>query len=50
MAAPFLTPDGQPYLEVHHLRRLSDGDLIIPGGSSPFVPIVTDEHITLKMR
>jgi 5-methylcytosine-specific restriction protein A len=25
MAAPFLTPDGQPYLEVHHIRRLSDG-------------------------
>jgi len=24
-AAPFLTPDGQPYLEVHHIRRLSDG-------------------------
>src|SRR5262245_5253174 len=23
--APFLTPDGQPYLEVHHIRRLSDG-------------------------
>lgn len=22
--APFLTPSGQPYLEVHHLRRLSD--------------------------
>jgi 5-methylcytosine-specific restriction protein A len=25
IAAPFLTPDGQPYLEVHHIRRLSDG-------------------------
>jgi 5-methylcytosine-specific restriction protein A len=24
-AAPFMTPDGQPYLEVHHIRRLSDG-------------------------
>ena len=23
--APFMTPDGQPYLEVHHIRRLSDG-------------------------
>jgi hypothetical protein len=25
MLAPFMTPDGQPYLEVHHIRRLSDG-------------------------
>src|SRR2546430_14779435 len=25
VAAPFITPDGQPYLEVHHIRRLSDG-------------------------
>src|SRR5262249_42290415 len=24
VAAPFRTPDGQPYLEVHHIRRLSD--------------------------
>jgi 5-methylcytosine-specific restriction protein A len=23
--APFITPPGEPYLEVHHLRRLSDG-------------------------
>jgi 5-methylcytosine-specific restriction protein A len=23
--APFVTPEGEPYLEVHHLRRLSDG-------------------------
>jgi 5-methylcytosine-specific restriction enzyme A len=23
--APFNMPDGQPYLEVHHIRRLSDG-------------------------
>jgi 5-methylcytosine-specific restriction protein A len=23
--APFMTSDGQPYLEVHHIRRLSDG-------------------------
>jgi 5-methylcytosine-specific restriction endonuclease McrA len=23
--APFKTPDGKPYLEVHHIRRLSDG-------------------------
>lgn len=23
--APFITPDGMPYLEVHHLRRLADG-------------------------
>ena len=23
--APFITPEGEPYLEVHHLRRLSDG-------------------------
>ena len=25
MAAPFITPDGQLYLEVHHIERLSDG-------------------------
>jgi len=25
MLAPFTTPDGQPYLEVHHIRRLSYG-------------------------
>jgi 5-methylcytosine-specific restriction protein A len=24
-SAPFLRPDGNPYLEPHHLRRLSDG-------------------------
>ena len=24
-AAPFKKPDGTPYLEVHHIRRLSDG-------------------------
>jgi hypothetical protein len=24
-SAPFLRPDGNPYLELHHLRRLSDG-------------------------
>ena len=24
-SAPFTTPEGEPYLEVHHLRRLSDG-------------------------
>ena len=23
--APFTTPDGEPFLEVHHLRRLADG-------------------------
>lgn len=23
--APFITPDGNPYLEPHHIRRLSDG-------------------------
>src|SRR5947209_15707035 len=23
--APFLTPNQKPYLEVHHIRRLSDG-------------------------
>lgn len=25
MRAPFRTQDGQPYLEPHHIRRLSDG-------------------------
>ena len=25
LPAPFVTPEGEPYLEVHHLRRLSDG-------------------------
>ena|ERR1019366_3057579 len=25
LPAPFLTPDGKPYLEPHHIRRLSDG-------------------------
>ena len=24
--APFITTTGRPYLESHHLRRLSDGD------------------------
>jgi 5-methylcytosine-specific restriction protein A len=24
-SAPFVTADGRPFLEVHHLRRLSDG-------------------------
>ncbi len=24
-AAPFSTPDGRPFLEAHHTRRLSDG-------------------------
>ena len=25
LPAPITTPEGEPYLEVHHLRRLSDG-------------------------
>jgi 5-methylcytosine-specific restriction protein A len=25
LPAPFLTVDGKPYLEPHHIRRLSDG-------------------------
>lgn len=30
VAAPFLRPDGTPYLEVHHTDRLSDGGLDAP--------------------
>ncbi|RKQ90455.1 5-methylcytosine-specific restriction protein A [Solirubrobacter pauli] len=29
-AAPFKTPDGRPFLEAHHTRRLSDGGLDDP--------------------
>ena len=25
ISAPFLNPNGQPFLEIHHLRRLADG-------------------------
>lgn len=29
-AAPFVRPSGEPYLEVHHIDRLSDGGLDVP--------------------
>lgn len=36
--APFLTKDGQPYLEVHHIRRLSDGGLYHPVNCAAISP------------
>lgn len=36
--APFLTKDGQPYLEVHHIRRLSDGGLDHPVNCAAISP------------
>ena len=36
--APFLTKDGQPYLEVHHIKRLSDGGLDHPVNCAAISP------------
>lgn len=36
--APFLTSDGRPFLEVHHIRRLSDGGPDAPGGVAAVCP------------
>jgi 5-methylcytosine-specific restriction protein A len=36
--APFLTAAGQPYLEVHHIRRLSDGGPDAPSGVAAICP------------
>lgn len=36
--APFLTRDGEPYLEVHHIRRLSDGGLDHPVNCAAISP------------
>ena len=49
MAAPFITPDGQLYLEVHHIRRLSDGGPEHPRWGVRLFPIVTDEHTMREM-
>lgn len=35
---PFLTLSGQPYLEVHHLRRLTDGGPDSPAGVAAICP------------
>lgn len=37
-AAPFLKPNGQPYLEVHHTDRVSDGGLDAPDKVAALCP------------
>jgi 5-methylcytosine-specific restriction enzyme A len=37
-SAPFETMDGNPYLEVHHLYRLSDGGMDHPGNVAAICP------------
>jgi 5-methylcytosine-specific restriction enzyme A len=37
-AAPFVTPEGHPFLEVHHLRRLGDGGPDTPGNVAALCP------------
>lgn len=41
--APFLTKDGQPYLEFHHIRRLSDGGLDHPANCAAISPTALRE-------
>ncbi|WP_202190531.1 HNH endonuclease signature motif containing protein [Bacillus sp. BA3] len=36
--APFYTPEGYPFLEVHHLKRLSDGGLDLPENVAAVCP------------
>lgn len=36
--APFVKPDGQPYLEVHHIKKLSDGGLDHPINCAAITP------------
>ena len=36
--APFCKPDGEPYLEVHHIRKLSDGGLDHPVNCAAITP------------
>lgn len=36
--APFLKPNGQPYLEVHHTDRISDGGLDAPNNVAAICP------------
>src|SRR5262249_35807781 len=36
--APFLRPDESPYLEVHHIDRLSDGGLDVPSRVAAICP------------
>lgn len=36
--APFTTRDGSPYLEVHHIQRLSDGGLDHPANCAAITP------------
>jgi 5-methylcytosine-specific restriction enzyme A len=41
--APFSKPDGQPYLEVHHIKKLSDGGLDHPVNCAAITPNVHRE-------
>jgi 5-methylcytosine-specific restriction protein A len=41
--APFFKPDGQPYLEVHHIKKLSDGGLDHPVNCAAITPNVHRE-------
>lgn len=41
--APFVTIDGKPYLEVHHIKRLSDGGLDHPANCAAITPNVHRE-------
>ena len=36
--APFIKPNGQPYLETHHLNRIADGGPDIPDGVAALCP------------
>lgn len=37
-AAPFISSDGSPYLEVHHLKRLTDGGPDLPNAVAAICP------------
>lgn len=41
--APFTTADGKPFLEVHHIKRLSDGGLDHPANCAAITPNVHRE-------
>ena len=41
--APFNKPNGEPYLEVHHIKRLSDGGLDHPANCAAITPNIHRE-------
>ena len=49
-SAPFSKPSGDPYLEVHHLRRLADGGSDTTSNAAALCQIVIDSFIMDRIR